>query len=1174
MKQNYLKQFLKMSKYALYGMLLQSLAYSFLLAETSTAQKSLSEVSVKIDMQNASLAEVLENIAEQSGFAFVHDGKKVNLNKPIDLKVKGSLQEALVLVSRSSNLQFKRINDNIFVSKKDKHQPSAVQEVVMADDIRIAGKITDENGQGLPGASIIVKGTTTGTTTDLEGNYTLNAPENGVLVISFVGYSSVEVPILGKSTIDMQMKPDAEQLDEIVVVGYSSQTRETMATSVSKLDTRILQTSTRSNAATALQGTVPGLRVTNTTGQPGATPSMVLRGGTNFDGSGSPLILVDGVPSSFYGLNADDIESIEVLKDAAATAIYGARSADGVILITTKQGKAGKTNFKYSHRYSINKERETPDYVGAADFIKYNRQAVAYYNEASGRNNFDASFLNGATAFGTGNNTTDSPFTTQYLTDDNRYLLNQPGWQTIPDPLDPSKEILFMENDYGDLIYQKAFTKDHYVSMDGGNDKATYYIGLGALDNDGLALGSGFKRYSGKVSASYKVLDNFKVSSIVNYIHSNLSLSPLGSNNTIFRRFAGQANTSRIYNNNPDGTLSNELNPGTNHGFGNPLYYQDKFRRKNLEQRLSVGVNMDWDVFSDLRLSVRASHFTINNHNESFNRAYLTGGRLNSTRNASASLSRTLRNQVTTLANYEKTIGENHNFNVLVGTEYYADNSFGFSAGTRNSPTDIIETMNAGSEANGVPTSSESEYRILSTFGSLDYNYDTRYVAKFTFRRDGTSRLGNNKYGFFPGASVAWNLHKESFFEGSKVSSIANKIKPRVSYGVNGKVESLGNYQVFGAYGQQGTYDGQTGYANTGLPTLDLRWERSTSLNMGVDLGFLDGKINVTADYFIRDVKDKIAGLTLPIWTGFSSVTTNNGTLRNKGLELQINANVINKPDMHWNVGATFYRVRNFVVKLPENDNELNRQGGTQIYDPASDTLIWVGGLQEGQRVGTDIVVAYEQDYIYPDQAAVDEHADRVDELLRGDRKRYPGDVAWVDRNGDNIINFQDRKVIGRTTPDVTGAFTSNFTFKGFNLYVKTDFAFGHLIRNELREKGLKQTQGNLNAFTELLDSWTPENRNTDVPRMVFVDYQNNYGRGSTRMWEKGDYLALREVSLSYDFNSEMLKNKVKGLKVYVTASNLHYFKNTSTDTPELGGYRFGDFPMPRTYTFGIDVTF
>lgn len=1046
--------------------------------------------------------------------------------------------------------------------------------MVYSQERILKGNITNESGLPLPGVNVLVKGTTQGTMSDFDGNFTINASSGDVLVFSFIGFTTKEIAIDNQSVINITLSEDASQLDEVVVVGYGSQTRRTLTTSISKLDTKILETSTRSNAATALQGTIAGLQVTNTSGQPGSTPSIVLRGGTNFGGGGSPLILVDGVPSSFYSLNSDDIESIEVLKDAAATAIYGARSADGVILVTTKTGKVGQSRINYKHRFSVNKERETPDYLGAADFIKYNRQAVAYYNEASGKENFNATFLNGEMAFGTGNNTTDSNFTTQFLTADNRYLLNFPGWQTVTDPLNPSKEILFQENDYSDLIYQNSYSEDHYLSFDGGNDKGTFYLGLGALDNDGLILGSGFKRYSGKFTGSYQLFDNLKVTASVNYIHSRLNQSPLGTNNSVFRDLAGLANTTRIYVNNPDGSLSNTLSPGDKRTFGNPLYYQDKFKKKNLEQRLSASIAVDWSVTKDLDLTLKGSHFVINNHNESFNRAFMSGGVLNTSRNASASLNRTLRSQLTGLAKYKKSLGEFHNFNLLLGAEIYKNNSFAFSAATRDSPTDLIPTLNAGSEASGVPSTSESDDVLTSTFGQLTYDYDQKYLIALTFRHDGSSRLGNHKFGFFPAASFGWNLHEESFFKGTELSKVISNFKPRLSYGVNGKVSSLGLYQVYGSYGDSGLYDGQTGYANNGLPILDLKWERSTTFNTGLDLGLFNNRVSIIAEYFVRDVKDKIANLPLPIWTGFSSITTNNGILRNKGLELTLNATIINNENLQWGVSGTYTNIKSYVEKLPENDNELNRQGGTQIYDEATGDLKWVGGYQEGERTGNDIVVAYVQDYIYRDQAAVDEHATREDVVLPNPTSRFPGDVAWKDVNNDNIIDYKDRKVLGRSTPDFIGGFSSNLTYKSFNLYVKTDFAVGHLIRNELREKGLAQTQGNLNSFTEVLDSWTPENRDTNHARFVFVDYQKNMTRGSSHFWEKGDYLALREVTLSYNMDTKkLLDDALKGLRIYITGSNLHYFKNTSTDTPELGGFRRGDFPMPRTVTLGVDIT-
>lgn len=1063
-----------------------------------------------------------------------------------------------------------------------------------AQEKTVTGTISDDSGQPLPGANVLVRGTTTGTQSDFDGNYSIQANDTDVLVFSYIGFTAQSIPVGNNTTIDVTLKEDAALLDEVVVTGYGTQTRATLTTSVSKLDTQILESSTRSNAATALQGTIAGLRVTNTTGQPGSTPQIVLRGGTNFDGTGSPLILIDGIPGSFYALNSDDIESIEVLKDAAATAIYGARSANGVILVTTKTGKTGKASINYKYKYSMNEERNQQKFIGAADFINYNRQGIAWYREAINDPNAFGAFLTGANGMGTGGDAINSPFTTQLLTPSNQYLLNQPGWSSIPDVTNPGQSILFFDNKtVGDRIYQNSASKDHYLSFDGGNEKGSYYLGLGLLDNDGLILGSGFKRYSGKFSGSYRISDNIRVNSNVLYSHSNLSLSPLGSDDVVFHRFQGQAPTSRDYDNNPDGSWSNVYAVGQNETFGNPLYYQDKLIRKNLEQRLSASVGVDWNILDDLILSVDGSHFTINNHNESFRKAYRTGsttGPLRTGREAAVSLERTIRNQLTGTLNYTKRLGS-HNFNALIGAEYFKDNFFVTSAGTRNSPSDLIPTLNAGAEANGIPYSFETEYVIVSTFGRLLYDFDNKYLISGTFRRDGSSRLGNQKFGFFPGVSVGWNLHNESFFSDSNISNTISRIKPRVSYGVNGNQEVLSNYGVFGSYGSQGIYNGQTGYANSLLPTLDLQWEKSTTFNVGLDISFFNDRLSFITDVYSRDIKDKLADLTLPYYTGFSSILTNNGTIRNKGFELQVNSDIIRNDNLTWNVGATLTSNKNYVVNLPENANDLNRQNGQLIWNPKTGQEEWIGGLQEGQRAGIDLVIAYEQERIYSSQADADSDSSIEDTFLPGNKfQHFAGDVKWKDQNGDGIINSLDRKVIGRTTPDFLGGFTSSLKYKNFNLFVKTDFATGHLIWNHIRNKSYAQTQGNSNQPIEVLDSWTPTNTDTEWPRFVFVNGTKNVWRGgegagygdsssllnagNNKFWEKGGYLALREVTLSYDVPSEYFNDIIKRLNIFVTGSNLHYFKSFTGETPEVGGIQYGSFPVPKTVTIGLNLTF
>lgn len=1051
----------------------------------------------------------------------------------------------------------------------------------------IRGTVTDAtDGLPLPSVTIIVRGTTVGTSTQPDGSYTLNIPAGGnEIVVSMVGYVTQTIAIGNREVIDVLLAQETTVLDEIVVTGYSTQSRAEMTTSISKLDTRVLENAPRSNIATALQGTIAGLKVTQTSGQPGTTPSLVVRGGTSFDGTGSPLILVDGVPSTFYALNSDDVESIEVLKDAASTAIYGARAANGVILVTTKKGKSGKANITLRSKFTFNNRPNDPmEYLNAADYVKFNRLAVKAAQEVMGYAWLNQ-FLTGNNAAGVGNNTTNSIYTTMVLSPTNEYLLAYDGWQTMEDPVNPGTTLIFMENKMNELFYQKSNSQDYTLSFDGGNDRGTYYLGLGFLDDNGLVIGSAFKRVSGTFNASYKLTDALKVSSNIFYAHSNRDL-PYDSDYNLFQRTAGLAPTSRIYNNNPDGSLSNEYQPGTYLGFGNPLYYYDKFVNYNLEQRLSGSVQFDYTFLKDFTATLRGSHFSVNNSNESFTKAYLNSGSLITSRNASASLARTLRHQLTGLLNYRKSFAGLHNVNALVGAEYFTEKSFNMSAGTRLSPTDLIYTMNVGSEASGVPYSFRTGYEIASLFGQVNYDFNYKYLLGLTFRYDGTSRLGNNKYDFFPGISLGWNAHNEDFFRNSGVSKYITKLKPRVSYGVNGNIDILSNFGVFGSYGATSVYYGQTGYVNNGLPLLDLKWERSTTLNFGLDMGLLDNRVTVIADYFVRDVKDKLAALTLPLWTGFSSITTNNGTLQNRGIELQLNADVIKTSDLTWNLGLTYYRVRNYAKQLPDNGVDKNRQGGTEIYDPATGTTIYVGGLQEGERVGYDVITAYIFEGVYQTQEQINAHAGRIVEFAQDKDTRFLGDAIWKDVNGDNIINYLDREVIGRRTPKFSGGLTSGLTYRNFNLFVRSDFTVGHMIINGRRVKGIAQTQGNQNGPVEIRDTWTAENPTSNIPIFTLVDRQKNHLAGggdqgsmtssSSRMWEKGDFLALREVTLSYTLPGSKVNNLFNDLRVYFTGANLAYFNGFSGSLPEESGdgIDYGRFPLPRTYTLGLSVTF
>lgn len=1050
---------------------------------------------------------------------------------------------------------------------------------------KLTGVVRDAQGEPIIGASVSVVGTGVGAVTDLDGNFTLQVPANAQRVlVKYLGYKDVELSISGKSNVDVVLVEDAGQLDQVVVTGYATQKRSEMTTSIAKLDNNSLQSSPRSNVATALQGTVPGLRVTQTTGQPGSTPTITLRGGTDFNGNGTPLILVDGVPSSFWGLSQDDIESIEVLKDAAATAIYGARAANGVIVVTTKKGREGHSSITVRTKFTTNARRDNGvDYADAPTFIKYLRQGVAHYRTVTGQPGQFPAFLTGVNAAATGNNTTNSIYTTMILSDANRYLLSKPGWQTMVDPLDPSQTLIFQDNSgkFYDAAFQSSHAEDFSVSFEGGNDKGTYYLGLNSLNDKGLAIDTSFKRYGVTFNGSYNLTNRLKVSSSIMYSQSD-SKSPYVSAEQLFQRSAGQAPTARFWYTEADGTDSNRPYPGTAFHFGNALYYSEKYDSHTINQRLTGNAQLDYKILPNLTFTLRGMHFSDTNNSEGFQKLLITGGSTDASRTSSASFSRTQRNQLTALLNYNLRIKEKHNISALLGGEYFEEDAYSMSASTKNSPTDLIATMNFGAEASGVPSSSKSAYGIASVFGQVNYDYMGRYLAGFTFRNDGTSRLANDKWGFFPGISLGWNAHREDFYKNLGIDKVLSQFKPRFSYGVNGNIEVLGNYTVLGAYAVTAPYEGEKGFVNTSLPTLDLRWERSTTLNFGVDLGFFKNRITVMADFFVRNVMDKLAAQTLPVYTGFGSVTINNGTLQNRGIELQVNAKAIQSKDWNWNIGLNLAHIRNYAKSLPNNGVDNNRQGGIEVYVPGTNKTTYLGGIQQGYRIGTDEIVGYVFDGVYQTQAQLDAHKGRRVDFATNKTTQFLGDAIWRDINGDNVIDSRDQMSLGRLLPDLTGGISTDLSYKNWSLFVNTDFALGHKRVNIPYWRGLSQRQGNQGMPTDLARTWSPENPTGDLPRFTFTDPQHNYwanGDGvatgvNSLTVEDASYLALREITLSYTHSKPLFGGVLKSARFYATGTNLHYFTAYSGAQPEAAGIDNGTYPLPRSFTFGLNLTF
>ncbi len=1065
---------------------------------------------------------------------------------------------------------------------------------------KISGKVTsDEDSKPLAGVNVIVKGKTGGTQTNSNGEFSLDVSLNDVLFFSYTGFISQEVPVGNSSSLELVMKADASKLGEVVVIGYGTQSRRNVTSSIAKLDKDVLANAPRANVGTALQGTISGLRVVNTSGSPGATPYILLRGGASINSPQAPLVVVDGIIRTFNDIPSQDIASIEVLKDAAATAIYGARANNGVILITTNQAKAGSAQVSYKYTYGHNERRDGYNYLNAKDFIYYNRL---------GNLNSQVNLATVNTRRGYGLLTTAADlasFDIRAYNAGNANLLTQ-GWDTVGDPY--GGFIIFKDHgrEIENLVFRNTNTQDHYINVIGGNDRGKYYASFDYYNEDGIIVGSKYKRFAGDINGSYKIKPNVEVTSGATFSTSSQIGVIGGEINTLYRNLAIWPTFNPWLD-----SAKTRPNPGNGIADGNPLYWLGKAQRVNEVNRITGNASVKYDIIPGLYVKGGAYIYYVESLNQSFQSAtqtytqmFATPATYSTTRDAIMSFSRTVQQQYNVIANYTRRFARNHNVNAMLGAEFFGQKNLTMQVYGQNAPTDDVSTPNASTSfAPGNNTGTRSEFRIISHFGRLNYDYDQRYLLTLVYRADGTSSLAeDNRIGFFPGMSAGWNVHREKFFLNSGLIKYISTLKPRISYGQNGNIAGIGNYDVQGVYGSQGNYNGIGGFLNTGIINSELRWEKSKTTDAGIDIGILNNRISLIFDYFDRRTSDLLTDLTLPSYVGFSTVKTNLGTFQNKGYEFAINATILKlKNGLTWDFGGNLSFIKNKILQLPFNGNENNRQGGLQVFDPASGKLVWVGGLQEGQPLGA--IYGYKQVSIFKDDAEVIKIANNRRDIVGnisgpgvtyGAGKITAGDVNWQDVDKNDTIDFRDQVYLGNINPKQTGGFTTTVSFKGFSLYSQFEFALGHTIYNDLVPRTLGQYQGTFNFIDWQKNAWSPANTNSDIPKVYYADQlaapsgKKNYTRGNnagqvlnsnnSRFYEKGDYLACREITLAYQFSKPLLsKTKlISGARVYASLNNLFYITKFSGASPEspVNGIYAGTYPTPKSMVLGVQVSF
>lgn len=1038
----------------------------------------------------------------------------------------------------------------------------------------ITGTVTGADGTPLPGVSIVVKGTTVGTLTDISGNYSLSIPSDAkTLLFTFIGMEAKEVVIGNSKVYNVNLSESLVGLEEVVVIGYGKQSREVLTTSISKLDTKVLANVPYSNIGSALQGNISGLRVQSTSGQPGATPRIILRGGTsinNPDGS-TPLYVIDGVlKDNMNDINPEDIESIQVLKDAAATSIYGARASNGVVILVTKSGKSGKTQFSYGYNLSISNVGKLYELAAPRDFVKFMRLGIA----ASGvKTPSTLAFLTQANAGGTGNDlTNNTAFNLMYLSPDNEFLLDRPAdefgskWETMADPLDESKTLIFKGTDFQKTVFRTGLTHNHTFSASGGTDKATFNVGLGYLNSEGIAINTDYKRFTVNLNGDIKLRDNVTVFGRLMYANSGNSQVP--NVGVVFKNNINTAQTSKYSF--EDGTLA----PGRLFTNGSPAYYISRYNSTNNYDNLTLVFGTHWEILPGFSFDPQVSLATVGGYSRSFLKSYLDGPTTNNTtRTASGSRSKSVQEQADAVFSYVKSVNNLHNFEAKLGFSYYDVVSSGLSATGNKAATDLIPTLNASATPVSV-NGSESEQLMYGYFGRINYDYNKKYLLSVNARYDGASNLGlSNKWGFFPGVSIGWNVNRENFW--SMMPENMVKLKLRGSYGVNGNISGLGPYQAQGTYAVGSKYYSIAGIQNTVLANADLQWERSRTIDVGMDLGLFNERINIIFDAFRRVTDNLLTNMSLPPTTGFSSILTNLGSLENKGVEIELNSSLLSPAsDFHWDFGFNASYVKVKILELPYNGIENNRIGGEYVYDTKKGDYAWLGGLQEGGRMGD--MYAYKQLSIYATDA--DAAAGPKDNVITAtDKSKHGGDVNWLDVDGNNIIETTDRVYMGNPYPKWTGGITNSFGYKNINFIVRMDYTTGHMIYNETRARVLGNFSGQNAISNEVLQSWQKQGDITEVPRYYWADQnqQRNLYRGNSRYYEPGDFLCLREMTLAYNLPTNIVqKLKVSDIRLNLTGNNLHYFTKFNGLNPEEGGTDNGRYPNPRNIILGVNVTF
>jgi TonB-linked SusC/RagA family outer membrane protein len=1152
------------------------LATIILLTTCLSVSASTYSQRVTISEKDVPLEKVFKQMKKQTGYVFFYDedwmkqAKKVTVNA-----VNLPMEDVLKICFKNQPLSFSVIGKTIVLEQSVIPVPNVnFGEVPMPPPppFTVTGKITDSEGVPLEGVSVLLKKTGKGVTTLKDGSFSIQVPQGGdVLVFSYAGFENTELRVTKPGALNIKLRLKENNVEEVVVVGYGSARKKDLTGSVASVSVADIKKAPVASFEEALGGRVAGVQVTSQSGQPGDGFQIAIRGNNSVTQDNSPLYVIDGFPIEGFNnslINPAEIESIDILKDASATAIYGARGANGVVLITTKKGKDGPPQINFQSFLGSARVSKTIPLLNAYEFIKLQLD------------------ISPATA------------TQQYLTRSAKKLEDYKSIEGV---------------DMQDKIFRNAPSSNHYINIRGGNASTKYSFSGNIFQQDGVIINSGYKRYQVNTSIDQKISQKIKVGLNIAYTTARTygTISAANAQDASSGRAGGSISPSgflmyNVWGYRPITGTSEDLTEeivdpeaitgGVLAYNVNPYVQLMNELKEKRDENVIINSNFDWTVVKNLRFRSTFGINQVKNVFNTFNNSKTSSGNPITSPNGIL-VNGSVENRVVNNWSNENTLTYSnvfhkiHSLNVLAGFSQQGNTfrSNGFRAIQVPNESLGISGLDEGTVS--AITSGSSLWQLRSFLGRVNYALNSKYLFTANFRTDGSSRFSeSNRWAYFPSGSVAWRFSDEKFLKDFVKAIKLSDGKFRVGYGRTGnnRVNDFAYLSVISTSGIGNTYSFNNGTPGTSavistVGNKDLKWETTNQTNIGVDLSFFDKRLLFTADVYKKETNDLLINTTLPAISGYGSLLRNIGKVENKGLELTLNYKVVESKNFNWlsNINISFNR--NKIVKLSDNQEAITFALGNRIAGATPNSISKVNN-----PIGTFYGYQWAGVYQYSDfdHLANGSYLLKANVPTNGNTRTaiLPGDIKYSDLNGDGIVNASDNTIIGNPNAKHYGGFNNNIQYKDFELNIFFQWSYGNEIFNINRMifEGGGEFPSNLNQYNTVVNRWTPENSNSLMPRIrpgsnVFTNVF------SSRFVEDGSYLRLKTLNFAYNLPGNLLRKVfMKSGQIYFSAQNLITWTNYTGYDPEVSvvsnalapGVDFSAYPRNKIYTLGLNFTF